>query len=76
MKKTFWVFIILLIIVFVPIIPHDQELDTGVTIVSYTSIFEIAKERYETVQKRVGVVSPEVPEMRGEDVVSEGKHAQ
>ena len=76
MKKIFWVFIILLMVLFIPIIPHDQELDTGVTIVSYTSIFEIGKERYETVQKRVGVVSPEVPEMRGEDVVSEGKHVQ
>ena len=76
MKKLLWIVILALLIAFIPAIPYENEIREGVILIDHKSIFEIVKEKYEETQKRLGVVSPSVPEVQGEDVVSEGKHVQ
>ena len=76
MNKMLWVIIVALLIAFTPIIPYENEIQKGVTAVEHRSIFEFLKERYEKTQKGLGVVSPSVPEVQRENVVSEGKHVQ
>lgn len=76
MKKLFWILIILAVVLFIPLVPYEDQVQEGVTRVEYRSLFQFVKERYEKVQKRVGVVSPEVPKVHKEDVVPKSKHVQ
>ena len=76
MKKLLWIFIILTFILFVPLIPHENEMQEGVTRVEYRSLFETVKERYEKIQKRVGVVPSKMPEVQREGVDSKDEHVQ
>ena len=75
--KFLWGIVIILIIIFMPLIPYENEIQMGVVTVEYQNIFSVAKERYETIQaRRVGVVSPEVPEVQGEDLGAKTEHAK
>ncbi len=76
MKKLLWIIIIALLVTFTPVITYENELQNGVVVIEHRSIFEVVKERYEKVQTGVGVVSSEVSEVPGKDVVPEGKHVQ
>jgi len=75
-SKLLWFVIVLLIVIFTPTLPYEREMQSGVVRIEYRSLFEAVKERYEKVQKRMGVVSPEVPEVPREDVDAKGKHVQ
>jgi hypothetical protein len=76
MKKMLWVIIVALLVAFTPIIPYENEIQEGVTTIEHKSLFGFLKERYEKTQKGLGVVSPSVPKVQREDVVSDGKHVQ
>jgi len=76
MKKMLWIIIVALLVTFTPIIPYENEVQDGVIVVEHESIFEFLKERYEKTQKGLGVVSPGVPEVQSEDVVSESEYVE
>jgi hypothetical protein len=77
MKKIMWFIIVILLILFIPVIPYDNEVQDGVTRVEYSTIFSVIKERYEKSQNAgVVVVPPEVSEVPGEGVDTEGEHVQ
>lgn len=77
MRKFTWFVIILLAVLFFPIIPYENEIQQGVVQIEYRNVFGFLKERYEKVQAGgVGVVSSEMSEVPGKDVVPEGKHVQ
>jgi hypothetical protein len=75
-KLLLWIIVTAFLIAFIPVIPYEVEVQTGITTVEYKTIFEFLKESYEETQRRLGVVPPEMPEVSEEDVVPEGKHVQ
>ena len=76
--KMIWVIAIILVIVFLPLIPYEKEVQMGVVSIEYESIFSIAKERYEEIQAKeiMGVVPSGVSEVQGEDVAPKTQHVE
>jgi uncharacterized membrane protein len=77
MKKLMWFIIVILLVLFIPVIPYDNEVQDGVTRVEYNTIFSVIKDRYEKEQaKKMEVVSPEVSEVPEGGMDAEGEHVQ
>jgi len=76
--KIIWGIVIILVIVFLPLIPYEKEIQMGVVSIEYQNIYSIVKERYEEIQAKeiMGVVPSTVSEVQGEDVAPKTQHVQ